>query len=110
MLFRSKYGFEARFRNTRQPFNYLAGKMSVISQVAGVTSSIYYSTYCQKERKQKRNKKVGGRGAEVRNVARKKAKSNEMKRSQTSHDPLIRGLNTADVFCRCNIIIFSMRT
>lgn len=33
-----------------------------------------------------------------------------MKRSQTSHDPLIRGLNTADVFCRCNIIIFSMRT
>jgi len=40
----------------------------------------------------------------------KKAKSNEMKRSQTSHDPLIRGLNTADVFCRCNIIIFSMRT
>lgn len=33
-----------------------------------------------------------------------------MKRSQTSHDLLIRGLNTADVFCRCNIIIFSMRT
>lgn len=40
----------------------------------------------------------------------KRRKPNEMKRSQTSHDLLIRGLNTADVFCRCNIIIFSMRT
>lgn len=32
--FRSKYGFEARFRNTRQPFNYLAGK-----SVGGMTMS-----------------------------------------------------------------------
>lgn len=36
----------------------------------------------------------------------------EMKqeRSQTSHDLLIKRLNTADVFYASNIIIFSMRT
>lgn len=94
--------YDATQRNKRS-------KLSVISRVLGVTSSICYTTYCQtgEGNERKYNKRVERNQRERRGKRPKTQR--KVERSQTSHEPLIRRLNTADVFCRCNIIIFSMR-